>query len=91
MAPISPNPNKDVFKNIETDFDANGKPKQEKKTNNILPKILSVLAAFALWLYVFQAVEETRVFKEIPISIENLRNCSTNTQADRQGCTMLRK
>lgn len=71
MAPISPNPNKDVFKNIETDFDANGKPKQEKKTNNILPKILSVLAAFALWLYVFQAVEETRVFKEIPISIEN--------------------
>ena len=62
MAPISPNPNKDVFKNIETDFDANGKPKQEKKPNNILPKILSVLAAFALWLYVFQAVEETRVF-----------------------------
>ena len=36
MAPISPNPNKDVFKNIETDFDANGKPKQEKKTNNYL-------------------------------------------------------
>lgn len=71
MAPISPNQNKDVFKNIETDFDANGNPKQEKKTNNLLPKILSVLAAFALWLYVFQAVEETRVFKEIPISIEN--------------------
>ena len=71
MAPISPHSNKEVFKNIETDFDTNGKPKHEKKENTLLPKILSVLAAFALWLYVFQAVEETRVFKEIPITVEN--------------------
>ena len=71
MAPISPNSNKEVFKNIETDFDTNGKPKHAKKENTLLPKILSVLAAFALWLYVFQAVEETRVFKEIPITVEN--------------------
>lgn len=71
MAPISPNSNKEVFKNIETDFDTTGKPKHAKKENTLLPKILSVLAAFALWLYVFQAVEETRVFKEIPITVEN--------------------
>ncbi len=71
MAPISPNQNKEVFKNIETDFDSNGRPRHEKKENTLLPKILSVLAAFALWLYVFQAVEEERVFKEIPITVEN--------------------
>ena len=47
---------------------------QNKSNNNngsLLPKILSVLAAIALWLYVFQAVEYEKTFKDIPVVVEN--------------------
>ncbi len=70
MASVPSKDDKDIFKNIETHFPSphanNGKKKM-----NLLPKVLSVLAAISLWLYVFQAVEEERVFKEIPIVFEN--------------------
>ena len=37
------------------------------KKHNILPKVLSVLAALLLWLYVFQAVDIEKTFSDIPI------------------------
>ena len=43
----------------------------KKKNYGLLPKILSVFAAFILWLYVFQAVEVEKQFKDIPITVEN--------------------
>ena len=64
-------PPKDTLKKIETTFDNQGNIKTNKKKNSLLPKILSVVAAIALWLYVFQAVEEERDFKAIPIALEN--------------------
>ena len=81
MAPVSPNRDKDAFKNVESTFDSEGRIEsgKEKKKNGLLPKILSVIAAIALWLYVFQAVEEELVFKEIPITLENF---NTNLELD---------
>lgn len=72
MASSSSNNEKEMFKNIETHFPSSEAPdKKERKRNNLLPKVLSVLAAITLWLYVFQAVEEERVFRAIPITFEN--------------------
>lgn len=59
------------FKNIKTTFDGNGKLKKQKK-GSALPKVLSVIAAFSLWLYVFQAVEYEKEFKGISVEIRNL-------------------
>lgn len=42
-----------------------------RKQYGLLPKILSVFAAFLLWLYVFQAVEVEKQFKDVPVTIEN--------------------
>ena len=64
-------PPKDTLKKIETTFDNQGNIKTNKKKNSLLPKILSVVAAISLWLYVFQAVEEERDFKAIRIALEN--------------------
>lgn len=44
---------------------------QNKNGGGIVPKVLSVLAAIALWLYVFQAVEYEKQLTDIPIEIEN--------------------
>lgn len=71
MPPVLPNHDKETFKNIETTFDSDGNIKAKPKKSSLLPKILSVVAAIALWLYVFQAVEEERTFREIPIVVEN--------------------
>ena len=65
------NNDKNIFKNIKSTFDKKGNIKQAKNNGTLLPKILSVLAAFVLWLYVFQAVEYEKELKNIPISFEN--------------------
>ncbi len=71
MAPVLPNPEKESLKNIEPTFDGEGKVRTAKRKSGLTAKIFSVFAAIVLWLYVFQAVEEDLVFKEIPITIEN--------------------
>ena len=60
----------DSLKEIHTTFDSDGSIKTSKKKSGLLPKILSVLAAIILWLYVFQAVEYEKTFSGIPIEIE---------------------
>lgn len=65
------NNDKNIFKNIKSTFDRKGNINQSKKKGTLLPKVLSVLAAFVLWLYVFQAVEYEKELKNIPISFEN--------------------
>ena len=43
--------------------------KNSGRKHDLLPKILSVFAAFCLWLYVYQAVEVEKEFKDVPISL----------------------
>ncbi len=65
------NNDKNIFKNIKSTFDKKGNINQTKSKGTIFPKVLSVLAAFILWLYVFQAVEYEKELKNIPIFFEN--------------------
>ncbi len=67
-------PNETSLENITETFDAKGRMKTQKKGSNMLAKVLSVLAAFLLWLYVFQAVEVEKQFKDIPIRMENFNS-----------------
>ncbi len=60
----------DSLKEIHTTFDSDGSIKTSEKKGSLLPKVLSVIAAIALWLYVFQAVEYEKTFNGIPIEIE---------------------
>lgn len=60
----------DSLKEIHTTFDSDGSIKTSEKKSGVLPKVFSVLAAIALWLYVFQAVEYEKTFNGIPIEIE---------------------
>ena len=60
----------DSLKEIHTTFDSDGSISNQSKKSGILPKILSVVAAFALWLYVFQAVEYEKTFNGITIEIQ---------------------
>lgn len=71
VTPDSLNDNRNSLKEIEATFDSDGNVKSPKKKSNFLPKLFSVLAAIALWLYVFQAVEYESVIKGIPIILEN--------------------
>lgn len=63
--------NRFSLKKIKATFDSKGKIKSNNKKGNFLPKLLSVLAALFLWLYVFQAVEYESEIKEVPIVLEN--------------------
>lgn len=68
-------PNNDLNKNdslkeIHTTFDSDGSISGKDKGNGLFPKILSVIAAIVLWLYVFQAVEYEKTFSGITIEIE---------------------
>ena len=60
----------DSLKEIHTTFDSDGTVKNSKNKGGIAPKILSVVAAIALWLYVFQAVEYEKTFNGIPVEVE---------------------
>lgn len=59
----------DSLKEIHTTFDSDGSVKNQNKKGSWLPKIMSVVAAIVLWLYVFQAVEYEKTFSGIPIEI----------------------
>lgn len=59
----------DSLKEIHTTFDSDGSVKNQSKKGGWLPKIMSVVAAIVLWLYVFQAVEYEKTFSGIPIEI----------------------
>lgn len=65
------NKDNNIFKNLKSTFDKKGNVKRTKENSTILPKILSVLAAILLWLYVFQAVEYEKELKNIPVTFEN--------------------
>lgn len=69
MSDNSPNMN-DSLKKINTTFDSDGSISGQTKKGGLFPKIMSVLAAIALWLYVFQAVEYEKQFNEIAIDVE---------------------
>ena len=60
----------DSLKEIHTTFDGDGSVSGHGKKGGMLPKIMSVLAAIALWLYVFQAVEYEKQFNEISIDVK---------------------
>lgn len=62
---------KNLFKNLKTSLNKKAKVKTVRNNSSIWPKILSVVAAFILWLYVFQAVEYETVIKNVPITFEN--------------------
>ena len=59
------------LKKLKTIFDKKSNIKTIGKNSSVWPKVLSVLAAFMLWLYVFQAVEYEKVIKNVPITFEN--------------------
>lgn len=63
---------KDKLKTIRTTLDSDGSIKKlQKKSGGVFPKVMSVLAAIALWLYVFQAVDYEKNVSDIPIELEN--------------------
>ncbi len=75
LTPNSLNDNdRNSLKEIEATFDSNGNIKAQKNKSSIWPKLFSVIAAIALWLYVFQAVEYESVVKGVPIIIENFNS-----------------
>ena len=62
----------DSLKEIHTTFDSDGSVIGSGNGNKggLFPKVLSVIAAIALWMYVFQAVEYEKTFNGIPVEIE---------------------
>ena len=60
----------DSLKEIHTTFDSDGSISEQSKRIDLIPKILSVVAAIALWLYVYQAVGYEKTFNGITIEIQ---------------------
>lgn len=61
----------DSLKEIHTTFDSDGSIRQPENKSSLAPKILSVIAAIILWLYVFQAVEYEKTFTDVTIEIRD--------------------
>ena len=51
---------------------------KERLSNNTKLKLISLLSAIVLWMYVMAVVdpEETKLFEDIPVSITNLNDLS---------------
>ncbi len=69
------NDKRSVIRDVASESDT-----KAKKNRNVIPKILCVLAAFVLWIYVMQveSPEYTETFRSVPVTLENVSALKTD-------------